>query len=133
MLADYFVSYLFTKYQGTRHVRRIASWIGFVIKGIERVVGANLHRSRSRQIRFDYHNRQFKVRYNHGAGNRGGIQIVEVLSGRGAPEGDVVVDIISLADAERIYPLSDRSSMRFLLHTQAPNHAMEPTDTNYGE
>ena len=103
MLADYFVSYLFTKYQGTRHVRRIASWIGFVIKGVERVVGANLHRSRSRQIRFDYHNRQFKVRYNHGAGGRGGIQIVEVLSGRGAPEGHVVVDIISLADAERVY------------------------------
>jgi hypothetical protein len=114
MLADYFVSYLFTKYHGTRHVRRIASWIGFVIKGIEKVVGANLHRNRARQIRFDYHNRQFKVRYNHGAGGRGGIQIVEVLSGRGAPEGHVVANIVSLADAERIYQRLGQELSAFL-------------------
>ena len=86
-LADYFVRYLFEKYHGTRHVRRIASWVGFVVKGIERVVGATFERRRSRQIGFDYHGRQFKVRYVHRtkASPRGGIQIVEVLPGRGAP------------------------------------------------
>jgi hypothetical protein len=39
-LADYFVRYLFEEYHGTRHVRRIASWVGFVVKGIERVLRA---------------------------------------------------------------------------------------------
>lgn len=104
-LADYFVRYLFEEYHGARHVRRIASWIGFVVKGIERVVGANFARRRSRQIGFDYHGRQFKVRYIHrsNASPRGGIQIVEVLPGRGAPQGNVVVEIGSLADAERVY------------------------------
>jgi hypothetical protein len=105
MLADYFVRYLFEEYQGTRHVRRIASWIGFIIKGIEQVVGANFARRRARQIAFDYHGRRFKVRYAHriGASGRGGVQIVEVLPGRGEPEGGIVVSISSLADAERVY------------------------------
>ena len=116
MLANYFVSYLFTRYHGTLHVRRIASWIGFIVKGIERVVGANLQRSRSRQIRFDYHGRQFKVRYAHriGPGRRGGVQIVEVLPGRGAPEGHVVVEITNLADAERAYQHLGRELNAFL-------------------
>ena len=64
-LPDYFVRYLFEKYHGTRHVRRVASWVGFVVKSIERVVGATFERRRSRQIEFDYHGRQFKVRYVH--------------------------------------------------------------------
>jgi hypothetical protein len=104
-LSDYFVRYLFEEYHGTRHVRRIASWIGFVVKGIERVVGANFERRRSRQMGFTYHGRQFKVRYVHRtrACPRGGVQIVEVLPGRGAPQGDIVVEIGSLADAERVY------------------------------
>jgi len=104
-LADYFVRYLFEEYHGTRHVRRIASWIGFVVKGIERVVGANCERRRSRQMGFAYYGRQFKVRYVHRtpACPRGGVQIVEVLPGRGAPQGKVVVEIGSLADAERVY------------------------------
>jgi hypothetical protein len=102
-LADYFVSYLFTKYQGTRHVRRIASWIGFIIKGVEKLPGSSLGRSRSRQIVFEYRDRTFKVRYNHGTGSRGGIQIVEVLPGRGAPEGQVASSITNLAEAEDVY------------------------------
>ena len=103
LLADYFVSYLFTNYQGSRHVRRIASWVGFVIKAVERLPRAQLSRSRSRQFTFTYRNRRFKVRYNHGLGSRGGIQIVEVLPGRGAPEGNIAVDITSLSDAEDVY------------------------------
>lgn len=104
-LAGYFVRYLFEEYHGTRHVRRIASWVGFIIKGIERVVGSNFEQRRSRQIAFDYHGRQFKVRYIHRSKGcpRGGVQIVEVLPGRGAPEGKVVVEIGSLADAEQVY------------------------------
>jgi hypothetical protein len=76
-LPDYFVRYLFEKYHGTRHVRRVASWVGFVVKSIERVVGATFERRRSRQIEFDYHGRQFKVRYVHRtkASPRGGIRL----------------------------------------------------------
>jgi hypothetical protein len=104
-LAEYFVRYLFEEYYGTRHVRRIASWVGFIVKAIERVVGPNLERRRSRQIGFNYHGREFKVKYVHRTRGcpRGGVQIVEVLPGRGTPEGNVVVEIGSLADAERVY------------------------------
>jgi hypothetical protein len=32
LLADHFVNYIFDTYQGTRHVRRVATWIGFLLK-----------------------------------------------------------------------------------------------------
>ena len=104
-LAEYFVRYLFEEYHGTRHVRRIASWVGFIVKGIERVVGQSFQLRRSRQIGFDYHGRRFKVRYIHRSRGcpRGGVQIVEVLPGRGEPQGEIVVEIGSLSDAERVY------------------------------
>jgi hypothetical protein len=44
-----------------------------------------------------------KAKYNHEVGARGGIEIVEVLSGRGAPEGDVVIQVRNLAEAEDCY------------------------------
>lgn len=99
------MGYLFDEYHGTRHVRRIASWVGFIIKALEKVVGLNFQLRRSRQMEFEYHGRQFKVKYVHRTKGcpRGGVQIIEVLAGRGAPEGNVVVEIGSLADAERVY------------------------------
>lgn len=103
LLADYFVAYLFDKYRGTRHVRRVATWIGFLLKAIEKLPGVSFARQRSRQLMFDYRGRRFKVRYNHKVGARGGIQFVEVLSGRGAPEGAVALNVGSLADAESAY------------------------------
>jgi hypothetical protein len=122
-LAEYFVRYLFEQYHGARHVRRIASWIGFIIKGIERVVGANFQRRRSRQIGFSYHGRDFKVRYIHRtkACPRGGVQIVEVLQGRGAPEGNIVVEIASLADAERVYHTLGHELSAFLAAHPTPS------------
>ena len=115
-LAEYYVQYLFEEYHGTRHVRRVASWVGFIVKGIERVIGPNFERRRSRQIGFEYHERQFKVKYVHRtkACPRGGVQIVEVLPGRGAPEGKVVVEIGSLADAERVYKTLGQELNAFL-------------------
>lgn len=103
LLADYFVAYLFDKYRGTRHVRRVATWIGFILKAIEKLPGVSFTRQRSRQLMFDYRSRRFKVRYNHKIGARGGIQFVEVLPGRGAPEGAVALDVGSLAAAENAY------------------------------
>jgi hypothetical protein len=74
----------------------------------------SFERHHSRRIRFDYHGRQFKVPDVHRtkASPRGGIQIVEVLPGRGAPEGNVVVEISSLADAARL-PNTGTGAQRF--------------------
>lgn len=102
-LADLFISYLFDEYRGTRHVRRIASWIGFIIKAVEGLPSVSFSQRHSRQLGFEYRGRKFKARYNHTAGARGGIDIVEVLPGRGAPEGKIAVSMISLSDAEDIY------------------------------
>src|SRR5881628_2659245 len=120
LLADYFVSYLFAKYHGARHVRRIASWIGFIIKAIEKLPCVRLERSRSRQIRFEYKNHSFKVRYAHGAGQRGGVEIVEVFSGRGAPEGQLVASVTNLSEAAEIYDSLRRRLDSFVESTPAP-------------
>ena len=102
-LADHFVTYLFDKYKGSRHVRRVASWMGFIIIAAEKVAGSTLRQNRERQVIFQYQGRQFKARYNHTAGPRGGIDIVEVLPGRGAPEGDNVMQVKNLSEAEDCY------------------------------
>ncbi len=102
-LANRFVSYLFDQYKGSRHVRRVASWIGFLILAVEKIAGSSLHQNRQRQIMFEYKGRQFKVRYNHKTGSRGGIDIVEVLRERGSPEGETVLQIKNLAEAEQCY------------------------------
>jgi hypothetical protein len=102
-LADHFVSYLFDKYQGSRHVRRVASWIGFIILAAEKVAAGTLGQNRERQILFRYKTRSFKAKYDHKVGRRGGIKIIEVLSGRGAPEGEVVMEVKNLAEAEACY------------------------------
>ncbi len=63
-LSDHFVSYLFEEYQGSSHVRRVASWIGFIIKAAEKLSGGTLRLEQKRQIMFGYKGRQFKVKYN---------------------------------------------------------------------
>ena len=102
-LADYFVSYLFTKYKGTRHVRRIASWVGLIVLGIDKLSDQDWAIPRSRQLEFKYAGRRFKAKYNHLVKPRGGIDIVEVLPGKGSPEGKTVVSIPDLDQAENFY------------------------------
>lgn len=102
-LADHFVSYLFDQFKGTRHVRRISTWLGFLLKAVERLPSVEVRVSRVRQVLFVYRDRNFKARYNHKAGTRGGIDIVEVLSGRGQPDGAVVLQVTNLNEAERAY------------------------------
>ncbi|MEX2220118.1 MAG: hypothetical protein WD749_15315 [Phycisphaerales bacterium] len=102
-LADHFVNYLFDDYQGSRHVRRIASWMGFVLCGIRRVPGVIWKVGRKRQLVFQVGARRFKAKYDHQVGTRGGIRIVEVLPLQGQPEGVTVTTITSLREAERFY------------------------------
>lgn len=102
LLANEFITYIFEKYGHARHVRRVASWIGFIIKGISKLPGVSFWRGYSRQLWCIYRGRWFKVRFNH-AGKRGGIDILAVLPQQGAPDGKLAMRIRSLADAERAY------------------------------
>ncbi len=102
-MANYFVNYLFDKYGEARHVRRVASWIGLIVLGIEKISGQSWKVPRMRQLWFDYAGRSFKARYNHEVGKKGGIEIVEVLPGAGAPEGSVLYTIADLKSAEEFY------------------------------
>jgi hypothetical protein len=100
--SDHFVNYLFDTYRGSRHVRRIATWIGFILKAIERA-GGEISLSRTRQLQFTYGEDRFKVRYNHAVGQRGGIEIIEVLPLQGSPEGRTVATVTDLSKAEDLY------------------------------
>ena len=116
-LADYFVKYLFDNYRGTRHVRRVASWVGLIVLAVNRI-GEERDLRRTRQLGFMLEGRIFKVKYNHSIGGRGGIQIVEVLPGRGSPEGDIVISITSLSEAEQFYNNAEEMIRRFLRQAQ---------------
>jgi hypothetical protein len=108
-LADEFVNYLFDEYQGSRHVRRVASWIGFVVCGIAQIRdGSEWDIPRERQLRFMSQGSKFVAGYEHDLPPRGGIVFREVLPGRGAPKGPVLLSISSLKDAERFYRNPDR-------------------------
>jgi hypothetical protein len=116
LLADHFVNYLFEEYRGTRHVRRVASWVGLVVLGIQRAAGDDWRVPRNRQLRFGFHGRSFKAKYNHGTGTRGGIEIVEVLDGRGSPEGRSVASIANLREAEDFYNRAPVILQTFVSH-----------------
>jgi len=102
-LANQLVGYLFDQYKGSRHVRRVATWIGFLLKAIERASKGRVILSRSRQVVFKYRGYRFKVRYNHKAGSRGGIDIVESLDSQGRPDGSVAASITNLTEAQDVY------------------------------
>jgi hypothetical protein len=102
-MAEHFVNYMFEGYAGNaRHVRRVAAWLGFLTLGIDKIRD-NWHGSNSRQLIFEKDGQKYKVRYNHGVRPNGGIEIVEVMDGRGSPDGVVVLQIGSLYDAARFY------------------------------
>ncbi len=107
-MANYFVTYLFGKYGGARHVRRVAPWIGLIVLGIEKISGQSWRVPKQRQLWFEHGGRSFKARYNHLVGQKGGIEIVEVLQGAGSPEGSVVYSITSLKGAEEFYKKSPK-------------------------
>src|SRR5205814_578419 len=83
-IADHFINYVFAEKADNRHVRRVASWVGLIVLGIEKLTGSR-YVPRSRQLRFEYDGRCFKAKFNHSAGARGGIEIVEIEDGRGSP------------------------------------------------
>jgi hypothetical protein len=101
-IADYFVNFLFAEYSDSRHVRRVASWVGLIVLGIEKLAGSR-YVPRSRQLRFEYDGKSYKAKFNHKAGPRGGIDIVEIGTGRGSPEVRTVHSIPNLQGAADFY------------------------------
>jgi hypothetical protein len=115
LLADYFINYLYSRYRGNRHVRRIASWVGLVVLSLLRAKGVtHINRRRTRQLAFEYMNRMFKVKFNHAAGPRGGIEITEFYSGQGEPEGKTVLQIKNLLEAEDVYQSLESHLKKFI-------------------
>ena len=102
-VAEYFVSYLFNDFSGSGHVRRVAAWAGLIILGIERAVGGDWNISHTRQLWFTCGDRTFKAKYNHALRPAGGIEIVEVIPEQGNPDGDSVVKLRDLHEAEDFY------------------------------
>ena len=106
-LADYFITYLFDQYPDHRHVRRVASWVGLIVLGVDKLTESR-YIPRARQLRFEHGGRFFMIKFNHNAGTgkgftRGGIDIVEIGPGRGAPELETICSITNLKEAANFY------------------------------
>jgi hypothetical protein len=107
LLNNQLVGAICNGYSRSRHVRRVAGWIGLVLKGIEWIGGSSLKRYQRRQVQFEYAGRRFRGRFNHELvnpklGRRGGLEIVEVLAVRGGRLRPVL-SITSLDEAEDAY------------------------------
>jgi len=83
LIANHFVKVICEKKPRTKHVRRVASWIGFLVHGLDKI-GAKFE-IKNRQLRMLAGGRKYKVRFQHklpvGGGIRGGIEIIEMPSG----------------------------------------------------
>jgi hypothetical protein len=82
-------------------------WVGLIVLGIDKLADRR-YIPRNRQLRFDYDGRSFKAKFNHRTGtgsgfSRGGIDIIEIVEGRGSPEGKTVCSITNLKEAAAFY------------------------------
>lgn len=101
-MATVYLDYLFEEKSEARHVRRVASWLGLLILGIEKIKD-RWWVSHTRQLCFEVGETRYKVKYDHGAGPRGGIEFVEVEAARGQREIAIVRTILNLDDAAEFY------------------------------
>jgi hypothetical protein len=101
-VAAYFVAYLFKQYGGSQHVRRVAAWIGLIVLGLKRL-GVSWWLHKQRQLFFEHNGHRYKVKYNHQAGPRGGVEIIEVRPSPGSPEVRTVETLTRLSEVERFY------------------------------
>ncbi|HWA04599.1 MAG TPA: hypothetical protein VG819_13850 [Rhizomicrobium sp.] len=101
-MAEVYLSYLFREKANNRHVRRVASWLGLLILGIEKLAD-RWWVSHTRQLCFEASGKRYKVRFNHQLGKRGGIEFVEVEAAPGQPEISVVKTIGDLGEAAAFF------------------------------
>jgi hypothetical protein len=101
-MAEVFLAYLFRNKTDDRHVRRVASWLGLLILGIEEIKDI-WWVSHTRQLCFEFDGRRFKARYNHRLKPHGGIEIVEVEPKPGQPDIGVARAISNLKEAAKFF------------------------------
>lgn len=103
-MSDLFLTYLFKNKADSRHVRRIASWLGFLIVGVEEVKD-KWWLSHTRQLCFEVGSKRYKARYKHdlGRGRRGGIEFVQVAKSQGQPEIRIAKQISDLSEAAAFF------------------------------
>ncbi len=80
-------------------VQRVAPYLGFVAKGIDKVSGGDWE-TRRRQLIFRVKGVPFKARYDH---KLRGVRVLRVLPGRGMPDGESIATIANLDEAEGFY------------------------------
>ncbi len=99
------IGYLLTAYADAHHVRRVASWTGFIALGIERLIGSNWWPSWSRHsVRFHYKRRRFQVKFRHDVGRRGSVVIEENPRPGGRVGSDEFIAVITnVREAEMFY------------------------------
>ena len=84
-------------------VRRVASWLGFIARGIYKIK-TRWWVHTSRRVYFVYDGRRYTVKYlqpHKGGGPSGGIGIVEVEAEPGSPEIGVALVIKDINEAEQ--------------------------------
>lgn len=96
-MANQFVEELFKKYRAP-HVRQVASWIGFIVYGVEKLNEGAWDIPRQRQLRFVRKGKTFVAGFDHAGGGR--ITFREV---RGRERGPVAATIKNLNEAREFY------------------------------
>lgn len=101
-MAEEYLAYLFNNRADDRHVRRVASWLGLLVLGIEKIKD-RWWVSHTRQLCFEMKGRRFKVKFDHVPRPAGGIHFVEVEPKRGQQEIRELAVITNLDEAATFY------------------------------
>jgi hypothetical protein len=101
-MAEEFLAYLFKNRANDRHVRRVASWLGLLILGVDKVKD-RWWVSHIRQLCFECHGRRFKVKFDHEPRPRGGIHFVEIEPNRGQRELRTILIVTNLDEAATFF------------------------------
>jgi hypothetical protein len=101
-MAEISLAKLFHNRADSPHLRRIASWLGLLILGVEKIKD-RWWVSHSKQLCFEFNGRRFKARYNPRLEPHGGIEIVEVEPKSGKPDMSVAKAISTLKDAAKFF------------------------------
>ncbi|MGC9952699.1 MAG: hypothetical protein ABSD21_00260 [Rhizomicrobium sp.] len=101
-MVEVYLAHLFRNKADSPHLRRVASWLGLLILGIEKIKDI-WWVSHTKQLCFEFDGRRFKARYNHRLKPHGGIEIVEVGPKPGQPDISVAKVISNLKDAAKFF------------------------------
>lgn len=81
-----------------KKARRVASWIGPILKAIDKIAEPRL--IHKRQVAFTYGGKKFKARFNHFISWKGGVEIINVRPWQGSPDGKQIVEIKNKNDVK---------------------------------